>query len=129
VKAKTSRQRDVFRAGIILGLAQELFHEEIAKEQSVSLLAIGRWRKRWAAEGLKEAPGRGRKARLSAKVICDNYSTHKHAKVTAWLRLIPVSASISLPPLPPAAPKPTLSMTMAADSDPKQAWITCLSSL
>src|SRR6478609_5171397 len=72
VKAKTSRQRDVFRARIILGLAQGLSHEEIAKEQSVSLLAIGRWRKRFAArglEGLKDAPGRGRKARLSARAV------------------------------------------------------------
>jgi hypothetical protein len=42
VKAKTSRQRDVFRARIILGLAQGLSHEEIAKAQSVSLLAMGR---------------------------------------------------------------------------------------
>jgi hypothetical protein len=31
VKAKTSRQRDVFRARIILGLAQGLSHEEIAR--------------------------------------------------------------------------------------------------
>ena len=53
VNARTSSQRDVFRARIILGLAQGLFHEEIAKEQSVSLLAIGRWRKRFAARGLE----------------------------------------------------------------------------
>src|SRR6476620_4107187 len=72
VKAKTSSQRDVFRARIILGLAQGLSHQEIAKEQSVSLLAIGRWRKRWAAkglEGLKDAPGRGRKPRLPAGAV------------------------------------------------------------
>src|SRR6476646_10518725 len=72
VKAKTSSQRDVFRARIILGLAQGLSHDEIAKEQSVSLLAIGRWRKRWAAkglEGLQDAPGRGRKPRLSARAV------------------------------------------------------------
>jgi transposase len=70
VNAKTSSQREVFRARIILGLARGLSHEEIAKEQSVSLLAIGRWRKRFAArglEGLKDAPGRGRKPQLSAK--------------------------------------------------------------
>ena len=72
VNAKTSSQRDVFRARIILGLAKGLSHEEIAKEQSVSLLAIGRWRKRWAAkalEGLRDAPGRGRKPRLAAKAV------------------------------------------------------------
>ena len=72
VNAKTSSQRDVFRARIILGLAQGLSHEEIAQEQAVSLLAIGRWRKRWAAkglEGLQDASGRGRKPRLSAKAV------------------------------------------------------------
>ena len=72
VNARTSSQREVFRARIILGLAQGLSHEEIAKEQSVSLLAVGRWRKRFAArglEGLKDAPGRGRKPRLPAKAV------------------------------------------------------------
>jgi len=34
VKAKTSRQRDVFRARIILGLAQGLSHEEIVPRSS-----------------------------------------------------------------------------------------------
>ena len=58
VNAKTSSQRDVFRARIILGLAQGLSHDEIAKEQSVSLLAIGRWRKRWAAKGFEGSPRR-----------------------------------------------------------------------
>jgi transposase len=58
VKAKTSSQREVFRARIILGLARGLSHQEIAEEQSVSLLAVGRWRKRWAAQGLGGAPRR-----------------------------------------------------------------------
>ena len=72
VNAKTSSQREVFRARIILGLARGLSHQEIAEKQSVSLLAIGRWRKRWAAkglEGLQDAPGRGRKPRLSPKAV------------------------------------------------------------
>ena len=72
VTAKTSSQRDVFRARIILGLAEGLSHEEISREQGVSLLAIGRWRKRWAAkglEGLKDAPGRGRKPTIAASAI------------------------------------------------------------
>ena len=62
VTAKTSSQRDVFRARIILALAQGRSHEEISREQGVSLLAIGRWRKRWAAKawrGLKTLPGGG----------------------------------------------------------------------
>jgi Transposase DDE domain group 1 len=40
-------------------LAQGLSHEEISREQGVSLLAIGRWSKRWAdkgLEGLKDLP-------------------------------------------------------------------------
>ena len=72
VTAKTSSQRDVFRARIILGLAEGLSHQEISREQGVSLLAIGRWRKRWAAkglEGLKDAPGRGRKPTIAASAI------------------------------------------------------------
>ena len=72
VTAKTSSQRDVFRARIILGLAEGLSHEEISREQGVSLLAIGRWRKRWASkglEGLRDAPGRGRKPTMAATAI------------------------------------------------------------
>ena len=72
VSAKTSSQRDVFRARIILGLAQGLGHEEISRQQGVSLLSIGRWRKRWAAkglEGLKDLPGRGRKPTLAAAAL------------------------------------------------------------
>ena len=72
VTAKTSSQRDVFRARIILGLARGLSHQEISRAQGVSLLAIGRWRKRWAAkglEGLKDAPGRGRKPTIAASAI------------------------------------------------------------
>ena len=68
VNAKTSSQREVFRARIILGLARGLSHQEIAEEQSVSLLAIGRWRKRWAAkglEGLDADASRGFRLRLS----------------------------------------------------------------
>lgn len=70
--AKTSSQREVFRAKIILGLAQGHSHGEIAQEQSVSRLAVGRWRKRWAQAGLKglqDAPGRGRKPKVSAKSV------------------------------------------------------------
>ncbi len=72
VTAKTSSQRDVFRARIILGLTEGLSHEEISREQGVSLLAIGRWRKRWASkglEGLRDAPGRGRKPTMAATAI------------------------------------------------------------
>ena len=61
VTAKTSSQRDVFRARIILGLAKELSHKEISQEQGVSLLAIGRWRKRWAAKGENKAAAARRK--------------------------------------------------------------------
>ncbi len=39
VNAKTSSQREVFRARILLGLPRGLSHQEIAEEQSVSLLA------------------------------------------------------------------------------------------
>src|SRR6476620_3312526 len=87
VKAKTSSQRDVFRARIILGLAQGLSHDAIAKEQSVSLLAIGGWRKRWAAkgfEGLQDAPGRGRKPRLSARAVGRGLESGAHPGSARW---------------------------------------------
>ena len=72
VKAKTSRQREVFRARIILGLARGLSHQEISEEQSVSLLAIGRWRKpglREAWKGSKTPQEGGGKPGLSAKAV------------------------------------------------------------
>jgi hypothetical protein len=39
---------NVFDAGLVTAS-----HEEISRKQGVSLLAIGRWRKRWAAKGLE----------------------------------------------------------------------------
>ena len=52
-----------------MGLAEGLSHEQISREQDVSLLAIGRWRKRWSAQGLerlKEPPGRGRRPTIAS---------------------------------------------------------------
>ena len=115
VNAKTSSQREVFRARIILGLARGLSHQEITEEQSVSLLAIGRWRKRWAAkglEGLQDAPGRGRKPRLSPKAVGRALSLASFAttipptstpKSLPGSSAIPVFTSISSPPLPPGS--------------------------
>ena len=40
---------------------------------------------------------------LGLHIICDNYSTHKHAKVTAWLKRHPRFTSIPFPPLPPGS--------------------------
>ena len=87
VNAKSSSQREVFRARIILGLARGLSHQEIAEEQSVSLLAIGRWRKRWAAKGLvglQDAPGRGRKPRLSPKAVGRALSLARTQAPQSW---------------------------------------------
>ena len=58
VNAKTSSQRDVFRARIILGLAQGLSHQEISEQQSSE--SFGHWslEKAMGGQGLGGAPRR-----------------------------------------------------------------------
>jgi transposase len=70
--AKTSAQRDVFRARIILGLSAGKTHQEIATELTTSLQAVSRWRNRWVVGGLadlRDAPGRGRKPSVAPKAV------------------------------------------------------------
>ena len=57
VNAKTSSQREVFRARIIWGLARGLSHQEIAEEQSES---FGHWSlaEAMGGQGLGGAPRR-----------------------------------------------------------------------
>lgn len=68
--AATSTQREAFRARIILGLACGKSAERVAKELKTSMPSVSKWRLRWSREGfagLRDAPGRGRKVRVSAK--------------------------------------------------------------
>jgi transposase len=72
VAASTSRQRDGFRARIILALSAGKTHGQIARELSTSLQTVSRWRNRWSQGGLAglcDAPGRGRKPSSSSAAV------------------------------------------------------------
>lgn len=73
INARTSPQRIVMRARIVLLAAQGLANRRIAQEVQTSRPTVILWRDRFAAGGvaalLKDAPGRGRPASISrAKV-------------------------------------------------------------
>lgn len=53
VRAGTASQRDALRARIILRAARGLTNAEIAEELGVTAKAVGKWRRRFAKEGLK----------------------------------------------------------------------------
>ena len=126
--AKTSSRRDVFRARIILALAEGLSHQEISREQGVSLLAMGRWRKRWAAEGLEgreDAPGRGCKPTIAASAIrwalsvgCSTGSwrrTLERARDGAGNRLEQIERSTFVVGLTPSLPIESRSCKLSKD--------------
>jgi len=72
VDAKTSTQRELFRAKIILQCAKGLDNTEVAERLRTSANTVGMWRRRFVCEGmlgLTDAAGRGRKSFLElAKV-------------------------------------------------------------
>jgi transposase len=68
VRAKTSTQREVFRAKIILQCSEGFDNTEVAEGLQTSVNTVGMWRRRFICEGLSglvDAPGRGRKIYLS----------------------------------------------------------------
>lgn len=70
VRAGKSSQRDVRRARIVLLAARGLQNCEIAQATGLGLKTVGKWRRRWAKEGMKglqEAPRSGRPAIYSAE--------------------------------------------------------------
>ena len=63
VRKRTSPQRDVLRARIILSCADGLPHRQIKRELRTSVDTIVRWRQRYereALDGLKDRPRPGR---------------------------------------------------------------------
>src|SRR5829696_7630575 len=67
VAARTSAQRDVLRARIVLGVAANRSNQAVASELKTSVRTVTLWRGRWSRQGLaglRDAPGRGRKRRL-----------------------------------------------------------------
>src|SRR6476659_8393058 len=72
VHARTSTQRELFRARIVLALMEGRSHEEISRQLDTSLQAVSRWRKRWAQgglQGLKDVAGRGRRPSLKKSAV------------------------------------------------------------
>jgi transposase len=72
VQSPTSAQRLVFRARLILLLAEGLRTREVCRQLHTSRVAVSRWRCRWAAAGLAglaDAPGRGRKPSVPARAM------------------------------------------------------------
>ena len=86
----------MLRAQIVLAAAEGKENRIIAAELGTDRLPVGKWRQRFADQGLagleKDAPRGGRKPTAShalAATIADNYSTHKHPKVKKWLKRHP----------------------------------------
>ena len=75
VKAPTSPQRVVTQSRAILMAAEGVSNNQIAKELSVSRQSVISWRKRFDEEGIsgigRVAPGRGRKAQISAERVAE----------------------------------------------------------
>lgn len=73
VRAATSPQRTVRRASVVLRAADGLTNEAIAAELKVGINAVGKWRRRYASEGLagimRDKRGRGRKPSITKGVV------------------------------------------------------------
>lgn len=85
--AGTTEQRLVARIEIVLAAAEGLKNEEVAKRCQCSVPTARLWRNRWleaGLEGLKDAPGRGRKAM---------YTSEDEAKVIAATLQSPTGAT------------------------------------
>lgn len=90
-RGRSTPVRLMQRAQIVLLAAEGQQNKDIAAEVGVTRQLVGRWRNRYAAQGLagieKDAPGRGRKATrrdsLAAKIIHATTQT-KPANATHW---------------------------------------------
>ena len=73
VRARTSPQRVVYRARIVLHAAQGWTNKRIAKRLKTDVNSVAMWRRRYVAGGLeaivKDRPGRGRKSALTQERI------------------------------------------------------------
>ncbi|MCR4392629.1 MAG: helix-turn-helix domain-containing protein, partial [Candidatus Acetothermia bacterium] len=82
VRAKTSSQRDVFRARIVVLAAQGKTNVEIAQALGASRPTVGLWRSRFARlglEGLKDRPRPGR-----PRVYAEAASTTRRRSASAY---------------------------------------------
>lgn len=76
VRAHTTGQQGALRARIVLGAADGLSTEEVARRLSIDADTVRLWRARWrtttgtVAERLADAPKSGRPARITPEQIC-----------------------------------------------------------
>ncbi len=91
VKGRRTEVRVVARAQIVLAAANGLENQEIADDLDVTRETVGRWRSRFAAEGvagiLKDRPRGGRKPTRRSKIesrIIRKTTQEKPANATHW---------------------------------------------
>ena len=72
IYASTVSKRDSLRAEIILSCAEGKRQKDVAAELSISVNSVNKWSQRFEADGLdglKDKPGRGRKATIAPEVV------------------------------------------------------------
>ena len=91
IAARNSPQKVVFRARLVLAAADGMANRQIAQQLETSRPTVILWRKRFAGDGptalVDDAPGRGRKAGISAekiKQIIDATLQTKPKAATHW---------------------------------------------
>jgi len=101
VRSRRTPQAVAVRARIVLMTADGILPGAIGEQLGVSQPTIRKWRARYAEQGLaglrsEPRPGRPRtlddqrvadllNQALQTRPAVDNYATHKHGKVKAWL--------------------------------------------
>ncbi len=84
LRAPTLGQGLGLRARVILASSAGEGVRAMARRLRLSPNTVCRWRRRYRRQGLvRRYPGR------EIHLICDNYGTHKHPKVRAWLAAHP----------------------------------------
>lgn len=72
VRSTKTSQRDSLRARIILLRADGVKQQDVARQLDISHVSVSKWTRRYVEqgiEGLKDAPGRGRKSSLPAAAV------------------------------------------------------------
>ena len=72
IHASTVSKRDSLRAEIVLRCAEGKRQKDVAAELSISVNSVNKWSQRFEADGLnglKDKPGRGRKATIAPEVV------------------------------------------------------------
>jgi transposase len=89
VRASTTSKRDSLRAAIILRRAQGIGQVQLARELGVSAACVNKWSQRFERDGLnglRDAPGRGRRPSIPAQKVEQviTKATRPKAPRTRW---------------------------------------------